>query len=86
LITPTIQQLADELNRSFTYLRWQCRELLPKSLIISGGVASIPMFMKELQLALDIPIHTWTLPTCDGHKLGPISAQAAALSALEWMS
>lgn len=86
LITPLIQQLADELNRSMNYLRWQCRELLPKSLIVSGGAASIPMLVEELQLALDIPIQVWRLPSCDGYELGPIAAQAAALSALEWLS
>ena len=86
LIAPQIRQLAGEISRSLHFLKWQCPTLLPSELYLSGGGASLPCMVDQLQNQLDIELRPWSLQTIDGHILGPASAQAAALSAMEWTS
>jgi hypothetical protein len=47
---------------------------------------AFPCFVEQLQSHLEIELIPWNLQTIDGYILGPTSAQAAALSATEWMS
>lgn len=85
LLTPPISHLAEEITRSLHFLKIQCPKLLPTKLFLCGGGATLPCLVEPLQSLLDIPVVPWSLPTIDGHTLGPASAQAAALSALGWM-
>lgn len=84
LLAPHIRQLAEELSRSLHFLKLQCPSLLPNTLYLCGAAAAVPCLVEQLQAQLDIRLQTWSLPTIDGHTLGPASAQAAALSAMEW--
>lgn len=84
LVAPQIRQLAEEISRSLHFLKWQCPALLPTELYLSGGGASLPCLVDQLQNQLDIELRPWSLRTIDGYTLGPTSAQAAALSAMEW--
>lgn len=86
LLAPIVCQLAEEIARSLHFLKWQCQDLLPHKLYLSGGAATIPFLVEELKEHLEIPVEPWRMTTVDGHELGPASAQAAALSALEWLS
>jgi|GEM_PF-2193445 len=85
LLTPPISHLAEDISKSLHFLKLQCPKLLPNKLFLCGGGATLPCLVELLQSQLDIPIVPWSLPTIDGHTLGPASAQAAALSALGWM-
>lgn len=85
LLVPGIQTLVEQLTKSFNYLHWQCKELVPSTLLICGGGATLPILVETLSQHLDIPVQTWEMQTADGQRLGPASAQAAAMSALEWM-
>lgn len=86
LIAPHLRQLSEEINRSLHFLKWQCPKLLPTTLYLCGGGASLPCLVEPLQSQLEIELRPWSLDTVDGHTLGPTSAQAAALSATEWLS
>lgn len=86
LLAPQIRQLAEEITRSLHFLKWQCPGLLPTELYLCGGGATLPVVVEQLQSQLDIELRIWNLPTIDGPTLGPASAQAAALSAMEWLS
>lgn len=85
LLVPGIQVLVEQLMKSMNYLQWQCKELVPKTLLICGGGATLPILVEALSRHLNIPVQVWEMRTADGHRLGPASAQAAAMSALEWM-
>jgi Tfp pilus assembly PilM family ATPase len=85
LLVPGIQIIVEQLTKSFNYLQWQCKELVPKNLLLCGGGATLPILVEALSRHLNIPVQIWELQTADGHRLGPASAQAAAMSALEWM-
>jgi hypothetical protein len=85
LLVPGIQLLVEQLTKSFNYLQWQCKELVPRTLLICGGGATLPILVEALSQCLNIPLQVWELRTADGYRLGPASAQAAAMSALEWM-
>jgi len=85
LLTPPISHLAEDISKSLHFLKIQCPKLLPTKLFLCGGGATLPCLVEQLQSQIDIPIVPWSLPTIDGHTLGPASAQAAALSALGWM-
>lgn len=86
LAAPFIRVLAEEISRSLHFIKWQCPGLLPTNLVLCGGGATLPCFVDQLQSHLEIELIPWSLQTTDGYVLGPASAQAAALSATEWIS
>ncbi len=90
IISPSLNQLVEEIKRSFSHFQYVRRSSGPQHLTLFGGGAMMNELETHLSAQLDIKTQTWQLPT-QGMDLAPsdrradcLFASAIALSALAW--
>lgn len=90
IIAEPLARLAGEIQRTFSHLQFQRRAIVPESLYLFGGGATICGLARHLSHALETKVETWQLggeqsalfetPEMPSCLFGP----AIALSALAW--
>ncbi len=87
VVTALLQELVDELKRTFWYLQTHQANRVPVAIMLFGGGACIPTLDDVLQGLLGVPVYVWNPHYKQDNvdaSIMPLLGASCSLSALAW--
>jgi len=87
---PPLNELAEELNRTISFVRMRYAAIVPQRVCLFGEGATVRNVAAHVSERIGLPVEVWRMPASAGEKssvpeeLTPLLGAAIALSALAW--
>lgn len=92
IVAPHLSEMAEELNKTISYVRMKYPSGVPERLCLFGNGATVRNVTVPLSKKVGLPVEVWRLPASTGENGDcgelplPLLGAAVALSAMAWVS